>query len=35
MDEIGDISALDEELFQSDRYLEAESEAAGPVANHS
>lgn len=33
MDEIGDISALDEELAQSDRYLEAESEAAGPATN--
>jgi len=28
MDEIGDISALDEELAQSDRYINAESDAA-------
>ena len=34
MDEIGDISALDEELAQSDRYLAAESEAAGLTVNN-
>ncbi len=34
MDDVGNISALDEDLAQSDRYLAAESEAAGPVADN-
>jgi hypothetical protein len=33
MDDIGDISALDEELAQSDRYIEAENQTVqGPTA---
>ena len=34
MDEIGDISALDEELAQSDRYLAAESKALGAMSDN-